>query len=90
MAGAQQYTVTAAALIASAPPSVNTTGPVGWFYIANGAAVVYLGGSAANATATTGASVAINGTFSGFLFPGDQIWAFCATTSVVTILLTGA
>jgi len=90
VAGAQQYTVaTTPVLIASAPATV-TNGPSGWFYLSNTGATVYLAGSSANATATTGAAVVTTGTFTGFLFPGDQIWAFCATSTVVTVLQTGA
>lgn len=87
MTGSQQFTVTTTPQVIAAAPAGTTIMPVGWFYLANGAAAIYLGGS--GVSATTGALVAINGTFTGFLFPGDQIWAYCATTSTVTILQTG-
>jgi hypothetical protein len=89
VAGCQQYTVTSAPQLIIAAPAGATIAPVGWFYVANGAAAVYLGGDG-TVSSTTGALVAINGTFTGFLFPGDQIWAYSAGSSTVTVLQTGA
>lgn len=95
MAGSQQYSVTSATAVpvAAAPgsgvPQATIPGPVGWFYIANGANAVYLGG--ANVSTSNGALVAANGTFTGFLYPGDVIYAIASsTTSTVTVLQTGA
>jgi len=92
MAGSAQYTAGAstAVLVAAAPVS-QTPGPVGWFYFANGSGsiVVYLGGP--GVTASNGAAVAANGTFSGYLFSGDQIYAIAASsTAAVSVLQTGA
>jgi hypothetical protein len=95
LAGSQQFSVTSgsAVAVASAPgagiPQATITGPVGWFYLANGANPVHLGGS--NVSTSNGAAVAANGTFSGFLFPGDTIFAIAdSTTSTVSVLQTGA
>lgn len=87
MAASQQYTVTAAVPIASAPAGVANT-PVGQVYLSNGAAVLYLGGP--NVTAINGAPVAANATMNIYLWPGDVLYAFCATSSVIGVLQTGA
>lgn len=66
-------------------------GPTGWFYLSNasGGTTVYLGG--AGVTPSNGALVATSGTFTGYLFPGDQVYAVTSSsTSTVTVLQTGA
>jgi hypothetical protein len=96
VAGSQQYSVTSttAVLLASAPgsgsPNTINPGPVGWFYLANSSAgSVYVGGS--NVTTSNGALVAASGTFTGFLFTGDAIYAIASsTTSTVSVLQTGS
>jgi hypothetical protein len=90
MAGSQQYSVTsgAAVLIAAAPASAGI-GPCGWFYIAT-TQTIYIGGSSA-VSSSNGATATSSGPFTGWLFPGDQIWAVASsTTSSVSVLQTGA
>jgi hypothetical protein len=90
VAGSAQYTVGAStpALIASAPAG-GGTGPVGWFYFTNGSGVIYLGGS--GVTSANGAQLAASTTLTGWLFPGDSIYAITASsTSAVGVLQTGA
>lgn len=89
--GSQQYTVTTTAvLIASAPPTTGSPGfgQVGSVVVNNTGATVYLGGS--NVSATNGLAVATSATtyFTIALFPGDNIYAICATSSVVSVLQT--
>jgi hypothetical protein len=96
VAGSEQYSVTssAAVLVAAAPgsgvPQSAIPGPVGWFYLSNSSSgAIYIGG--ANVSSANGALVAASGTFSGFLFSGDAIYAIASsTTSAVTVLQTGA
>lgn len=96
MAGSQQFSVTSATAVpvASAPgsgvPQATIPGPVGWFYLANSSSgAIYIGG--ANVSSSNGALVAASGTFSGFLFSGDTIYAIASsTTSTVSVLQTGA
>jgi len=91
MAGSAQWAVgTTPVLIASAGPAA-TVGPTGWFYIVNSpTTAVYLGGGT-SVTSTTGASLATSGTVSGFLFPGDTLYAVTASsTSTVSVLQMGA
>jgi hypothetical protein len=52
--------------------------------ISNGAAVLWLGGS--NVDATHGASVAANTIVKLDLNPGEVVWGFCATSTVVGII----
>jgi len=88
MAISAQFTVTAAAQpLIMAPPGPQP-GPVGWWYITNGAAVIYLGGP--GVTVSSGAAVAASATLSGFLWPGDVIWAVSAGSSTVGVLRTGS
>jgi hypothetical protein len=83
--GSKQYTVTAAALVA-AESSATASGPAGSVYLSNTGATVYLGGP--NVSATTGAPLASGATATLFLFPGDELYAFCATSTVLSVLQT--
>jgi hypothetical protein len=87
--GSAQYALgTAATLVASAPASL-FPGPAGWFYAVAGTAAVYLG--APGLTSSNGAPVSAGGTVSGYLFPGDQVYALTASgTSTLAVLQTGA
>ena len=87
MAGSLQYTVASSAVPIASAPAASAPGPVGWFYIANGAAAIFIGGP--GVTTGTGAQIAANGTLSGFLFPGDQLYAICGTSSTVGVLTAG-
>lgn len=90
MAGSAQYAIgTAAALVASAPPS-GFPAPSGWFSaVAGTAAAVYLGGS--TVTSANGYVLAAGGTLSGWLFPGDALYALTASgTSTLAVLQLGA
>lgn len=89
--GSQQYTVgSTPVLIAAVPPA---TGFVGFqqtssVVINNTGATVYLGG--ANVSTANGLAVATSATtyFTVALFPGDQLYAVCGTSSVVSVLQT--
>jgi hypothetical protein len=84
-----QYTIgTAASLLAASSPGV-IAAPSGWFYITNGSgATIYLG--AAGVTSSNGASVATSATLTGYLFPGDKLYACTASsTSAVGVLQSG-
>jgi hypothetical protein len=88
MAASAAYTVTSTPVLIASAPNTPSTGPTGWFYLANGAAIIYLGGP--SVSATNGVPVtATTGTFNGYLFAGDSVYAVCATTSNVTVFQTG-
>lgn len=89
--GSNQYTVTSSPqLIASMPPATGSPGyqQTGSVVINNTGATVYLGGS--NVSTTTGLAVATSATtyFTVPLFPGDNLYAVCGTSSVVSVLQT--
>jgi len=88
--GSQQYTVaTGPTLIASAPGDAlpgGTPSPSAWVTVNNTGATAYLGGS--NVSASNGMPMLTATTQSFALFPGDQLYAFCATSSVVSVLQT--
>jgi hypothetical protein len=89
MSASAQYPVgTAPTLLASAPAS-GVVGPTGWMYLVNGSGgTIYLG--AAGVTSTNGAPVAASTSFTGYLFPGDVVYAVTASgTSTVSVLQTG-
>ena len=77
-------------LLASSAPAADMQ-PSGTCYITNGAAAIYLGGSA---HLTTGNGLQILATANAVpvpLFPGDQVWACTASgTSTVYIYQTGS
>lgn len=91
MAGSQQYTTSSTAqLIASAPAEQAVVpGPVSWVYLTNGSGgSCYLGGR--GVTTSNGATVAASATWSGFLFPGDQLYVIQNSgSSVLGVLQTG-
>ena len=91
MAGSQQYTTsTTAQLIASAPAeAADEAGPMSWVYLTNGSGgSCYLGG--AGLTTSNGASVAASTTWTGFLFPGDQLYVIQNSgSSALGVLQTG-
>lgn len=93
MAGSNQYVVgtaaSAATLLAAAPNTV-TAGPAGWFSIVNGGTIIYYGGGTA-VTQNSGVPLAANATLTGFLFPGDQIYAVTISgSSTVSVFQAGA
>ena len=81
MASSEVFSVGTVATVVAACPA-NPGGEIqGWFTgVVGGAAV----------TSTTGYSVATGGTLTGFLFPGDQVYAVTsAGGGTVTVLQTG-
>lgn len=90
MAGSQQYAVGTAPTLVLSAPQASQVGPSGWFYVVAGtAATVYLGSPVV--TSSNGAAIAAGGTVTGFLFPGDTLYALTASgTSTLAVLQTGA
>ena len=89
MASAQFALGTAATQVLAAPAAL-TQGPAGWFSVTAGtAAAVYLGGSLV--TSANGYALTAGGTLTGWLFPGDCVYALTASgTSTLAVLQTGA
>jgi predicted phage tail protein len=90
VAGSAQFAIGTAASLVMVAPASSAAGATGWFYaVAGTAASVYLGAS--GVTSSNGAALAAGGTLSGFLFPGDQVYALTASgTSTLAVLQTGA
>lgn len=91
MASSAQYSVGASAQVIAAAPAEagDNAGPAGWVYLSNGSGgSIYLGGP--NVSSANGASVAASATWTGFLFPGDQLYAVQNSgASTVGVLTTG-
>lgn len=101
MANAGPVTVgTVGAPLVAVPPGVlgERPGPVAWFSLSNGTGqTVYVGGQLTDAKGTTtlgtgnGYPVGTSAALSGYLWPGDSLYAITGTlTSTVTVLVTGA
>ncbi len=90
--GSQQYTVGTTAVLIAASPVASAQGVVGVaaanVVINNTGAVAYLGGS--NVTASNGLPVPTSAStfITVTLYPGDQLYAYCATSTVVSVLQT--
>jgi hypothetical protein len=91
MAASQQYAIGATAVpIASAPAEANVVpGPTAWFSLSNGSGgSIYLGG--ANVSSSNGYPMALSTALTGYLFPGDVLYAVQNSgASTVSILVTG-
>lgn len=88
MASSEVFPVGTVATVVAAAPANPGAALSGWFTGVVSGATVYFGGAAV--TSSTGYSVATGGTLTGFLFPGDSVYAVTsAGGGTVTVLQTG-
>jgi hypothetical protein len=84
--GSARYTVTSTAQVVGAGASGSGQGPSASAYMSNSGAIVYLGG--AGVTTGNGVALADGASLTLWLFPGDRLYAVCATTSTLSVLQT--
>lgn len=86
MVGSKQYTVTSTPVLIASSPARSGTGPAASVFMSNTGATVYLGG--VGVTSSNGVALVTTGTLSLFLFPGDDLYAVCGSSSVLSVLQT--